>query len=62
MLGDQQHARRVAVEAMHETRPLAAEAIGHAGEHAVDMPLGAAAALDGKTERLVEHEDMLVLE
>ena len=61
MLGDEQHAGRVAVEAVHEARALAAEAVGHAGEHAIDVPLGSAAALHGEAERLVEDEDMLVL-
>ncbi len=61
MLGDEQHAGRVAIEAVHEARTLAAEAVGHAGEHAIDVPFGSAAALHGEAERLVEHEDVLVL-
>jgi hypothetical protein len=38
MLGDQQHARRVAVEPMHESRTVA-EAVGHARQQPVDMPV-----------------------
>ena len=61
MLGDQQHAGGVAVEPMDEARPVA-EAIDHAGEHAVDVPLGAGAALHGDAERLVQHQHVVVLE
>ena len=58
---DEQHAGRVAVEAVDETRALAAEAVGHAFEHAVDVLAGAGAALHRKPERLVQDEDVQVL-
>ncbi len=61
MLGDQQHAGGVAVEPVHQARPVA-EAVGHAGEQAVDVAAGAGAALHGDAERLVEHQHVLVLE
>ena len=54
MLGDQQHAGGIAVEPVHQPRPVA-EAIGHAGEQAVDMAFGTGAALHGDAERLVRE-------
>ena len=60
-LGDEQHARRVAVEPMHEARPLAIH-IRHRLEHAIDMVLGAGTALHGQAPWLVEHHEPLVLE
>jgi hypothetical protein len=60
-LGDQQHACRVPVEAMDEPRAIA-EAIRHPGQDAVDVALGARAALHGDAERLVQHHHGLVLE
>ncbi len=46
---------------MHEPRPLAAEAIGHAGQHAVDVARGARAALHREPKRLVQHQHLVVL-
>ena len=61
-LGNEQHTAGVAVEAMHQPRPLTAEAVGHAGQQPIDVTLGAGAALHGQPKRLVEHEHVLVLE
>src|SRR5690606_29582114 len=55
VLGDEQHAGRVAVEAVHEARAVA-EAVGHAGEDAVDVATRARAALDRDAERFVEDQ------
>ena len=60
-LGDEQNAGGVAVNAMNETRAFTAETVGHVFEHAVDMFLGAGAALHREAKRLVEHEHVLVL-
>ncbi len=60
-LGDQQHARRVAVEPMRQHRPLAL-LVAQRLEHAVDMPLGARAALHRQAEGLVQHHQVAVLE
>ena len=60
-LGDKQHARRIPVETMHETRTVA-ETVRHSGQHAVDVALGARAALNGDAEGLVQHHYRLVLE
>ncbi len=59
-LGEQQHARRVAVEPVDEHRPrpvLARERL----QHAVDVPLRSRAALHREPVRLVEHDDVAVL-
>ena len=61
-LGDQQAARRVLVEPVHQPRPLAV----HAGlaqhlQHAVEMARGARAALHREAHRLVEHQHVVVL-
>src|SRR5262249_4698599 len=53
-LGDEQHARSLAVEPMDEHRPLAA-LIWHCGKHAVDVAGLSRAALNGKTKGLVEY-------
>ena len=46
---------------MHELRSLA-EPVDHGRQHAVDVTVGARAALHRQPERLVQHEDVLVLE
>ncbi len=60
-LGDKQHAGSVAVEPMHQHRPLALF-VGERGEHAVDVALGARAALHRQAIGLVEHDQVAVLE
>ena len=45
---------------MDQPRPLL-EAEAQRVEHAVDMPLGAGAALHGQPRRLVQHDDVVVL-
>ena len=60
MLGDEQHAGGIAVEPVHQPRPVA-EAVGHAGEHPVEVALGAGAALHGDTVGFVQHQHVLVL-
>ena len=57
--GDQQQAGRVLVEAMDQPRPLL-EAEAQGVEHAVDMPLGARAALHREARRLVERDHPVV--
>ena len=58
-LGDQQAARGLAIDAVHEARLLAL-GIAHHLEHLVDVPRHARAALHGKAGRLVEDEDVVV--
>ena len=60
-LGDQQHARGVAVEPMDEHRPFAV-LVGERLQHAVDVALRARAALHREAVGLVEHDDVAVLE
>ena len=59
VLGDEQDAARVAVEPMHKDGPIVA--LGEGGEHSVDVPRGARAALHGEAEGLVEDEHVGVL-
>ena len=56
---NEQHARCIAVQSMHEQRAITF-GIGHRHEHAVNMVLGARAPLHRQTIRLVEHDDVLV--
>ena len=58
---DEQDARCVAIKTMHEQRAITLF-IGHRHEHAINMVLGARAALYGQPIGLVEHDDMLVFE
>ena len=59
--GDQQHARRVAVEPMNENGPIAF-LVGERLKHAVDMARGPRAALDREAVGLVEHHHVAILE
>src|SRR5687768_3342097 len=58
--GDDQHARRVAVEAVHQPRLLAL-GIAPSLQHVVDMADHTRTALHGKPGRLVEDEDFWIL-
>ncbi len=61
-LAIEQTAGRVLVETMDQTRPLRVLARRRQrAEHAVDMVLGAGAALHGEAGRLVEHQHVVVL-
>ena len=60
-LGDQQTARGILVEPMHQARLLAL-GVAHHFQHAVDMAHGAGAALHGEAGRLVQHHHVGVLE
>ena len=60
-LGDQQHARSVAIEPMDKNGPIAV-LVGERLQHAVDVALGSRAALDREAVGLVEHDDVAVLE
>ena len=59
-LGHHQHARRIAVEPVHQPRRLAL-LVGQALQQPIHMPLGAAAALRGEPVRLVEDVELVVL-
>ena len=59
-LRDEKHAGRIAVETMDETRALAAEAITHAFEHAVEVFLRPRSTLHSEAERLVQNKNLLV--
>jgi hypothetical protein len=59
-LGDDEAARRVLVEPVDEPR-LLARLVAQRLEQAVDVPLGARAALDGEAVGLVEHQHVSVL-
>jgi hypothetical protein len=61
VFGNQQYACCIAVETMDETRPIA-EAIRHRSEDAIEVALRARAALHRDTERLVQHQHMVILE
>ncbi len=59
IFGDKQYAARVTVEPMHKHRSVIA--LGERGEHPVNVPRGARAALHGEAEGLVEDEHVGVL-
>ena len=58
-LGDQQAARSVLIEPVHQPRTLAVR-VAQNFQHAVEVPRGAGAALHRKPHRLVEHEHIVV--
>ena len=48
-------------ESVAEVEAAIAEAVGHTGKQAIDVALGARAALHGDAEGLVEHQHVLIL-
>ena len=58
--GDKQNARRVPIEPMHQHRPVATR-IRESLQEAIEVFARAGAPLDGKPERLIQHNDVAVL-
>ncbi len=59
--GQQQHAARVLVQPVHKARPHAL-VVGQTIQEAIDMPLHIRASLRGKAGRLVQGDNIRVLE